>query len=605
MLINLEIIKSVEDFPKFYLDKPVHVDTESGGLYVDIRLIQLYQPEYKLDTVYFLDTDLMDLEICKTLIKPLHTTYFNAPYDCGALNMTSAKIDDLQKAVKIAYPEFQEYALDIVAKKMGYAHFYEGLNKKELQKARFLPGAYLSHEQKKYAAVDVLILAEIWKDKKVQDIIANNLAYKVDMLSLEYCVQYQQNGIPVHRENLLKQIDINSKVVDEMQAKIDNYIEEQFILADTYPQSNAIVYTSTWKGKDLNRLWSDWDIFNFLRQKPFKVNSYQQLRLLFKSDNSDAPFLLRQISEGNELAKWILECKRAGKQLSYMESIKPFEKMYTKFKPGGAATGRFTADGGDLKDGFNAQQIPRKLKHIFGVSEDSGKILVGADYATLELRLAAAIYEDKNMYDKLMNGADLHTETAKAMIGHDNWTKTDRQNAKPVNFGYTFGMGIATFIEMAFNDYGLVFTENEAKEFRKKFFDAYPAIAKYHNNIWNKMQQGNYIYSTALGRRTMPMLGTDAINGPVQGTGAECTKLAIRYMCKENPDTVKKIINVVHDSITMCIDNTPEEIAYWSELLRSCMVKGWTEISKCPIMKFKDIPMNVEVGVGYVYGEAS
>ena len=605
MLFKVEIINKIEDFPKFKLDLPVHVDTESGGLYVDIRLIQLYQPEYNVDTVYFLDTDLIDLDICKWLLKPLHTTYFNAPYDCGALNMTSAKIDDLQKAVKIAYPEFQEYALDIVAKKMGYAHFYEGLNKKELQKARFLPGAYLSHEQKKYAAVDVLILAEIWKDKKVQDVIANNLAYKVDMLSLEYCVQYQQNGIPVHRENLLKQIDINSKVVDEMQAKIDNYIEEQFILADTYPQSNAIVYTSTWKGKDLNRQWSDWDIFNFLRQKPFKVNSYQQLRLLFKSDNSDAPFLLRQISEGNELAKWILECKRAGKQLSYMESIKPFEKMYTKFKPGGAATGRFTADGGDLKDGFNAQQIPRKLKHIFGVSEDSGKILVGADYATLELRLAAAIYEDKNMYDKLMNGADLHTETAKAMIGHDNWTKTDRQNAKPVNFGYTFGMGIATFIEMAFNDYGLVFTENEAKEFRKKFFDAYPAIARYHNNIWNKMQQGNYIYSTALGRRTMPMLGTDAINGPVQGTGAECTKLAIRYMCKENPDTVKKIINVVHDSITMCIDNTPEEIAYWSELLRSCMVKGWTEISKCPIMKFKDIPMNVEVGVGYVYGEAS
>lgn len=591
---------------------PTFCDTEGGGLYIDIRLIQTYQPDYiddedfqLSDTVLFYDTDEMKLETIKKKLSRLHTVWWNAPYDCGALNMTSAKIDDLQKAVKIAYPEFQEYALDIVAKKMGYAHFYEGLNKKELQKARFLPGAYLSHEQKKYAAVDVLILAEIWKDKKVQDVIANNLAYKVDMLSLEYCVQYQQNGIPVHRENLLKQIEINRKVVDEMQAKIDNYIEEQFILADTYPQSNAIVYTSTWKGKDLNRQWSDWDIFNFLRQKPFKVNSYQQLRLLFKSDNSDAPFLLRQISEGNELAKWILECKRAGKQLSYMESIKPFEKMYTKFKPGGAATGRFTADGGDLKDGFNAQQIPRKLKHIFGVSEDSGKILVGADYATLELRLAAAIYEDKNMYDKLMNGADLHTETAKAMIGHDNWTKTDRQNAKPVNFGYTFGMGIATFIEMAFNDYGLVFTENEAKEFRKKFFDAYPAIARYHNNIWNKMQQGNYIYSTALGRRTMPMLGTDAINGPVQGTGAECTKLAIRYMCKENPDTVKKIINVVHDSITMCIDNTPEEIAYWSELLRSCMVKGWTEISKCPIMKFKDIPMNVEVGVGYVYGEAS
>lgn len=583
---------------------PTFCDTESGGLYIDLRLIQCYQPDVNSEDVIFYDTDKIDLETIKLGIKPLHTIWWNAPYDCGALNMTSAKIDDLQKAVKIAYPEFQEYALDIVAKKMGYAHFYEGLNKKELQKARFLPGAYLSHEQKKYAAVDVLILAEIWKDKKVQDVIANNLAYKVDMLSLEYCVQYQQNGIPVHRENLLKQIEENTSDVIKYQLEIDTYIKDQYDLE--YRNPSDIKYTISWKGKLLNSVLTRFEIFDLLyKEGTFKVNSWQKTRLLFQSIESDAPFLLRQAGDGIEIAKSILYCRRAGKQLSYMESIKPFEKMYTKFKPGGAATGRFTADGGDLKDGFNAQQIPRKLKHIFGVSEDSGKILVGADYATLELRLAAAIYEDKNMYDKLMNGADLHTETAKAMIGHDNWTKTDRQNAKPVNFGYTFGMGIATFIEMAFNDYGLVFTENEAKEFRKKFFDTYPAIARYHNNIWNKMQQGNYIYSTALGRRTMPMLGTDAINGPVQGTGAECTKLAIRYMCKENPETTKKIINVVHDSITMCIDNTPEEIAYWSELLRSCMVKGWTEISKCPIMKFKDIPMNVEVGVGYVYGEAS
>lgn len=604
MDFKIVTINNIEEFPNFDVSIPTHIDTEGGGLYVDIRLIQLYQPEYSLNTIYFLDTDIINLDKCKELIKPLHTTYWNAPYDCGALNMTSAKIDDLQKAVKIAYPEFQDYALDVVAKKMGLGNFYEGLNKKELQKAKFLPGAYLSHEQKKYAAVDVLILAEIWKDKKVQNVIQNNLAYKVDMLSLEYCVQYQQNGIPVHKENLAKQMEINKNIVDENQAKIDNYIQEKFKYFDNH-FDDAIVYISTWKGKDFNRKWTKFDIYNLLRQRPFNVNSYQQLRLLFQSDDSDAPFLLRQISEGNEVAKWILDCKRAGKQLSYMESIKPYDKMYTKFKPGGAATGRFTADGGDLPNGFNAQQIPRKLKHIFGVSEDSGKILVGADYATLELRLAAAIYKDKNMYSKLMAGADLHTETAKAMIGHDKWTKDDRQNAKPVNFGYTFGMGIQTFIEMAFNDYGLVFTETQAKEFRKKFFDTYPDIASYHNNIWNAMQKGGYIYSTALGRRTMPKLGTDAINGPVQGTGAECTKLAIHYMCKENSDTVKKIINVVHDSITMCVDNTPEEIAYWSELLKRCMVKGWTEISKTSLMYYKDIPMIVEVGTGFEYGKAS
>jgi len=598
--MKIEIANGIENLS---INEPVFCDTEGGGLYIDIRLIQAYQPTTS-DTIWFYDTDELDLETCKEMIKPLHTVWWNAPYDCGALNMTSAKIDDLQKAVKIAYPEFQEYALDIVAKKLGLGHFYDGLNKKELQKARFLPGAYLSHEQKKYAAVDVLILAEIWEDKKVQNVIQNNLAYKVDMLSLEYCVQYQQNGIPVHKENLTKQMEINKNIVDENQAKIDSYIKEKFKYFDNH-FDDTIVYISTWKGKDFNRKWTKFDIYSLLRQKKFNVNSYQQLRLLFQSNESDAPYLLRQISEGKELAKWILDCKRAGKQLSYMESIKPYDKMYTKFKPGGAATGRFTADGGDLPNGFNAQQIPRKLKHIFGVAEDSGKILVGADYATLELRLAASIYKDKNMYDKLMAGADIHIETAKAMISSDNWTKEDRQNAKPVNFGYTFGMGIQTFIEMAFNDYGLVFTEQQAKNFRKKFFDTYPDIATYHNNIWNAMSKGGYIYSTALGRKTMPNLGTDAINGPVQGTGAECTKLAIHYMCKENPDTVKKIINVVHDSITMCIDNIPEEIEYWSELLKRCMVKGWTEISKTSIMYYKDIPMIVEVGTGFEYGKAS
>lgn len=590
---------------------PTFCDTEGGGLYIDIRLIQTYQPEYVddedfqlSDTVLFYDTDEISLDRVKNIIKPLHTVWWNAPYDLGALDMNTAKFDDLQKAVKIAYPEFQEYALDKVAEKMGFGYFYDGLNKKELQKARFLPGAYLSHDQKKYAAVDVLILAEIWKDKKVQEVIQNNLAYKVDMLSLRYCVDYQQNGVPVHRENLNKQIEENTKLVNEYQAKIDNYVQQQFIDADSN-KSDDIIYKSTWKGKDLNKEWTKYEIFNKLRVAPIKVNSYQQIRLLFQSTESDAPFLLRQAGDGIELAEWILNCRRYGKQLSYMLSIKPYDKMYTKFSPGGAATGRFTAKGGDLPNGFNSQQIPRKLKHIFGVSETSGKILIGADYATLELRLAAAIYKEVEMYKKLMDGRDLHAETAKDMIGHNDFTKADRQNAKPVNFGYTFGMGIDTFIEMAFNDYGLIISKEKATSFKKKFFEANPNIAAYHNNIWNLMSKGGYVYSTALGRKTMPKLGTDAINGPVQGTGSEVTKLAIHYMCKENPTAVEVIINVVHDSITLCVDNKPEVIAYWSELLERCMVKGWTEISKCSIMHYKDIPMPIEVGTGFVYGDAS
>lgn len=594
-------LKTIKTFNELSDSVPTFCDTEGGGLYIDIRLIQCYQPEY-LEDVFLGDTDLVYLEVLKESIKPLHTVWWNAPYDCGALNMTTAKIDDLQKAVKIAYPEFQEYALDKVAKKMGLSHFYDSLNKKELQKARFYPGAYLSHEQKQYAAADVLVLAEIWKDKKVQEVIKNNLAYRVDILSLQYCVEYQQNGIPVHKENITKQIAETKLIVDKHQNEIDLYIREQYDLE--YNNPSGITYKIGWKGKLFNTTLTRFEIFDLLfKEGKFKVNSWQKTRLLFQSTESDAPFLLRSAGDGIEVATSILFCRRASKQLSYMEGVNKFDKMYTKFSPGGAATGRFTAKGGDLLDGFNSQQIPRNLKHIFGIPEDGDNILIGADYSTLELRLAASIYKEESMYKKLMDNRDLHAETAKDMIGHENFTKEDRQNAKPVNFGYTFGMGVGTFIEMAFNDYGLIISESEAKKFKQKFFEANPNIAKYHNDIWNKMKTNGYIYSTALGRKTMPKLGTDAINGPVQGTGSEVTKLAVHYMVKEDPECLKYIINVVHDSITMCAPKVHKE--YWAALLKRNMVKGWTEISKCSIMHYKDIPMPVEVGFGYEYGAAS
>ena len=71
------------------IEDPTFCDTEGGGLYIDIRLIQAYQPATSEDIIFY-DTDEINLELCKDYIRPLHTVWWNAPYDCGALNMTSA-----------------------------------------------------------------------------------------------------------------------------------------------------------------------------------------------------------------------------------------------------------------------------------------------------------------------------------------------------------------------------------------------------------------------------------------------------------------------------------------------------------------------------------
>ena len=86
-----------------------------------------------------------------------------------------------------------------------------------------------------------------------------------------------------------------------------------------------------------------------------------------------------------------------------------------------------------------------------------------------------------------------------------------------------------------------------------------------------------------------PKLGTDGINIPVQGSEAETTKLAVHYLIKEYPEAIHLIFNVVHDAIYLRVPLGTEEM--WDMRLEKAMLKGWEEISKTSLFKYKDIPM--------------
>ena len=70
----------------FKLDEPVFMDIETQGLYVDTRLVQLYQPG-TYDDVIVLDTDIIDLDEIKKFIAPLWSVWYNASYDLGLLGL--------------------------------------------------------------------------------------------------------------------------------------------------------------------------------------------------------------------------------------------------------------------------------------------------------------------------------------------------------------------------------------------------------------------------------------------------------------------------------------------------------------------------------------
>lgn len=536
-------VNNSSELPLFKQDEPIFLDTETIGLYGQVRLLQLYQPSVGEPVIIDYMSYEDNFELLKQWLEDFWIVCHNTTYDMSVLGIVPKQLDDTMLLARQAFLNLQQYSLDRVAIACGFRG-YDGLEKKELQKSDF--SGILSPEQYSYAKQDVLALAHIWdKVNKYRE----ESHYKVDMLSMQYALQYQKNGIGIDKTLVQLDADKTYKAIIENEVKLGT----------------------------------------------LNVNSPKQCKEALGLDSTDKSSLLKAIANGNDLAKLVFEQRRLKKRMTMLETYN-YDKVYTIFSVAGAISGRFTASGKCITQGINSQQIPRSCKYFF-YNANKDMTTIEADYSTLELRLAATIFGDNNMRKQLVEGKDLHRAVAAILLNkpEEEVTKDDRTKAKAVNFGFVYGMSAKRFQEYAFDNYGLTLDIKEAGEWRNKYFRMYPQIAQYHKFIWENYNKPTFFVQTALGRRIKPKLGTDALNVAVQGSGAECTKLAIHYLIKENPNAIYWITNVVHDSIKLEVASKDEALA--KEQLENAMLKAWQELLKSTLCKFKDIPMLVDIEV--------
>lgn len=558
MDIKYEVITNLYDAEELSSNLPTFSDIETGDWYQDIRFVQVFQPQ-TYDRVLILDTDIISLNAIKEAIKPLHTVWYGGNFDLGALKMHTAKTDDLMYACKIAFPSWSKmkvdkgskpYSLDTAVKRLGFEHLYGDINKKKMQKAGFLKGAYISHEQKLYCSTDVVALSLMWSNKNLQHVINNVSAYKLDIKNLEYCSIYQQNGLIPDLDDVRRE---KANLIEDIKAN-------DLILGDVNP------------------------------------NSPKQVKEVLGTDSSDKNTLIRLIAEDNKLAKAVYDQRRLLKRRTMLTSYdKP--KVYTIFNPYGTVTGRFSSTGKGLTDGINSQQIPRQLQYIFH-RDTEDTVVIHADYSTAELRAGASIMKDRVMYQELMDNIDLHVEAAilagvdrKIMVPSHPDFKENRTKGKTISFGKIFGQAALGFIEYAYVNYGVVFTLEESKEIHAKYHNKYKGIHRYHQARWKDYKEKPVV--TPMGHRNMANLGTDAINYATQGAVGECTKLASHYLIRGDKNALKYIFNIVHDAIDLRVPRGTEEL--WVSKLGDSMKKGWVELCKTPMMVYKDIPMPIEI----------
>ncbi len=406
---------------------PMFADIESDGLYIRCSLIQIRQNgQYHMITT---NTD-AEVRLIKNWLQDKWLVWWNSSYDLGTLNFpTTPRTDDVWVAFKIAYPSVQTFTLDVAVSHLGYNDLYEGLDKKALQKAGFVRGAYLSQAQLKYAAADVEALERMWTDPKIQKVIEHNLAYKLAIYAIDEAMVFQQNGMPILKDNL----EAYRKIAVEKEKKHMANLQELcgFDLNPRSPkQVREVLGCATTDKSTLTRI-----VLEGTLPEVKEAKSWGRIAG-GRTKNARKAAMFSQ--EKRDIAEEVMAARKAKNDLSNLVKY-DHEMLYGRYSPVGARTSRWSCKGSkDIPNYTNLQNTSRDFKKCFGVKPDDGRIIVAADFATMEIRIACAIMDEPNMYKALMAGEDIHKNTA-GLIYNKPLSEVhgkERSNAKVANFGF-------------------------------------------------------------------------------------------------------------------------------------------------------------------------
>jgi DNA polymerase-1 len=270
-------------------------------------------------------------------------------------------------------------------------------------------------------------------------------------------------------------------------------------------------------------------------------------------------------------------------------------RIYASWRQLRAATGRMACDHPNL------QNIPRSGPLRSYIRAPEGRIFVIADYSQIELRIAAKISGDKEMLSAYAEGQDLHMLTAQSLTRRAEVSKDDRKLAKAVNFGLLYGMGVKGLRSYALRSYGINMSLEEASLYRRRFFETYPGLKRWHEHERRTWLRGETETRTLTGRRRMDVEKlTDRLNAPVQGTGTDGLKLALSLLWERRSECAGATpVLVCHDEVVVeCDAEHAVDAKAW---LEKAMIEGMDTVLNGT--DEVDVPVEVEARIARSWGD--
>lgn len=334
----------------------------------------------------------------------------------------------------------------------------------------------------------------------------------------------------------------------------------------------------------------------------------QQLPVIKKTPTgapSTAEEVLQELALDYPLPKVLMEYRGLAKLKSTYtdklpQMINPATgRIHTSYHQAVAATGRLSSSEPNLQNIPIRTDEGRRIRQAF--IAPAGYKVVAADYSQIELRIMAHLSEDAGLLRAFEQGLDVHRATAAEVFGValDAVSPEMRRSAKAINFGLIYGMsafGLAKQLHLG---------RNEAQQYIDRYFERYPGVQRYMNDIRALAHEQGYV-ETLMGRRLyLPEINArnknlqmaaerTAINAPMQGTAADIIKIAMiqvdEWLAKQQLDA--RIIMQVHDELVLEVAETELEP----------VIDGLvTRMSAAAQLR---IPLLVEAGIGDNWDQA-
>ncbi|MDU1176760.1 MAG: DNA polymerase I, partial [Peptoniphilus harei] len=282
----------------------------------------------------------------------------------------------------------------------------------------------------------------------------------------------------------------------------------------------------------------------------FNINSPKQLGIILfekmdfpvikktKTGYSTSADVLEKLRGKGEIIDKILDYRKFSKLKStYIDGLKAVinkktKRIHSRFMQTVTATGRISSTDPNLQNIPIKTEEGRLIRKAFLASE--GGVLVDADYSQIELRVLAALSDDKEMLDAFKHGLDIHRKTASEVfhVDYDDVNDLQRSEAKAVNFGIVYGI----------SDYGLSQNLNIPRKAAKEYIDNYlghfVGIKDYMSEEIKNGKDKGYVETIFKRRRYIPELNAKnfnirsfgeriALNTPIQGSAADIIKIAM------------------------------------------------------------------------------